>query len=178
MKIVGVEVTLYPSSFGPAPYTVKEIFTQIATPSRRVRPAPQRGFCPGFPRESSDQITSRMRIARCASGLDLQLWSINFNRSGPSSGVSVTLNVKGDSLDDARYPSTQISMVVDRCCSRPSNHLAQVRVPICSAWAATDVIKVSEIVTGSGVGLATRRLAVFRCAPVESVDCFAGPRSE
>jgi hypothetical protein len=48
--------------------------------------------------------------------------------------------------------------VVDRCCSRPSSHLAQVRVPIGSAWVAADVIKVREIVTGSGVSLATKQL--------------------
>jgi hypothetical protein len=59
-------------------------------------------------------------------------------------------------------PFDQISMVVDRCCSRPSSHLAQVRAPIGSAWAATDVIKISEIVTDSGVSLATKYLALFR----------------
>jgi hypothetical protein len=37
-----------------------------------LQPA-QRGFCPGFPSESSDQITSRTTFARRASGLDLQL---------------------------------------------------------------------------------------------------------
>ena len=65
-------------------------------------------------------------------------------------------------MDDARSPSTQVSIVVDRCCSRTSNDLAQVRVPIGSGWAATDIIKVSEIVTGSGVSLATKYLAFFR----------------
>jgi hypothetical protein len=42
-------------------------------------------------------------------------------------------------------------MAVERCCSRPSSHLAQVRVPLGSGWAVTDVIKVNEIATGSGV---------------------------
>jgi hypothetical protein len=55
-------------------------------------------------------------------------------------------------------------MVVERCCSRPSSHLAQVCVPIGSGWAATDAVKVSEIATGSGVSLATKYLAFFWCA--------------
>ena len=59
-------------------------------------------------------------------------------------------------------------MVVDRCCLRPSIHLAQVRVPIDSGWAATDVIKVSDIAIGSGLSLATKYLAFFRCAGLDS----------
>jgi len=63
-------------------------------------------------------------------------------------------------------------MVVERCCSRPSSHLAQVRVPIGSGWGATDINKVSEIVTGSGVSLATKYLAFFRCGGLD-LDCLA-----
>ena len=47
-----------------------------------------------------------------------------------------------------------------------------MRVPIGSGWAATDVIKVNEIVTGSGVSLATKYLALFRCGGLD-IDCFA-----
>jgi hypothetical protein len=48
----------------------------------------------------------------------------------------------------------------------------QVRVPIGSGWAATDVMKISEIVTGSGVSLATKYLAFFRCGRLY-LDCLA-----
>jgi hypothetical protein len=65
-------------------------------------------------------------------------------------------------------------MVVDRCCSRPSSHLAQVRVPIGSAWAATDAIRVSEIVTGSVALMASSSSALFpiqqRAAPPQLTD--------
>jgi len=47
-----------------------------------------------------------------------------------------------------------------------------VRVPIGSGWAATGVIKVSEIITGSGVSLATKYLALFRCGGLD-IDCLA-----
>jgi hypothetical protein len=49
----------------------------------------------------------------------------------------------------------------------PSSHLAQVRVPIGSGWAATDVIKLNEIATGSGVSFATKYIAFFGvpCGP-------------
>jgi hypothetical protein len=48
-----------------------------------------------------------------------------------------------------------------------------VCVPIGSGWVATDVIKVTEIATGSGVTLATRYLAFFGALP-GPFDCLAG----
>jgi hypothetical protein len=43
-------------------------------------------------------------------------------------------------------------------------------------WVATDVIKVSEIVTGSGVSLATKYLAFVRCGGLD-LDCLADRQS-
>jgi hypothetical protein len=53
--------------------------------------------------------------------------------------------------------------------------LAQVCVPIGSGWAAIDVIKVSEIATGSGVSFATKYIAFSRRA-VWTLHCLADRR--
>jgi hypothetical protein len=54
------------------------------------------------------------------------------------------------------------------CCSRPSNDLVQVRVPIGSGSAATDAIKVSKIVTGSVALMTSSSSARFRSSSARS----------